>query len=58
MPNNGYLQESPYVQPNQAPNYASNNANSIVQKPNDPYYNQMLEKHKRDLVVMFKETFA
>jgi hypothetical protein len=29
-----------------------------MQKPIDPYYNQMLEKHKRDLVVMFKETFG
>ena len=33
------------------------NSNSIVQKPNDPYFNQMLEKHKKDLALMFKETF-
>jgi hypothetical protein len=46
MPNNDYLQQSPYIQLNQAPNHALNNANSVIQKPNDPYYNQMLEEHK------------
>ena len=35
-----------------------NNSNFVAQKPNDPYYNQILEKHKRDLAIMFKETFG
>ena len=35
-----------------------NNSNFVAQKPNDPYYNQMLEKYKRDLTIMFKETFT
>ena len=34
------------------------NSNFIVQKPIDPYFNQMLEKHKKDLALMFKETFG
>ena len=58
VPNNGYLQQSSYTQPNHAPHHTPNNSNSVTQKPNDPYYNQMLEKYKRDLTIMFKETFT
>ena len=55
---NGYLQQSLYTQPNHALDHAPNNTNSGMQKPNDPYFNEMLEKHYRDLAIMFKETFC
>ena len=29
-----------------------------MQKPNDSYFNQILEKHKKDLAIMFKESFG
>ena len=58
VPNNGYLQQSQYIQPNHAPQDTPNNSNFVAQKPNDPYYNQILGKHKRDLAIMFKETFG
>ena len=52
------MQQTPSTQPNHAPQHTLNNSSSIVQKPNDTYFNQILEKHKRDLAVMFKETFG
>ena len=38
--------------------YVPNSSNTNVQRPNDFYFNQILEKHKKDLAVMFKETFG
>ena len=35
-----------------------NSSNTNVQRSNDSYFNQILEKHKKDLAVMFKETFG
>jgi hypothetical protein len=29
-----------------------------MQKSNDPYYDQQLQKYKRDLAIMFKEIFS
>ena len=57
MPNNGYSQQTPYKQPNHAPQIP-NNSSTNVQRPNHCYFNQILEKHKKDLVVMFKESFG
>ena len=57
MPNNGHLQQIPYIQPNHIP-HVPNSSNTNVQRPNDSYFNQILEKHKKDLAVMFKETFG
>ena len=57
MPNNGYLQQTPYTQPNHAPQMP-NSSSANVQRPNNSYFNQILEKHKKDLAVMFKETFG
>jgi hypothetical protein len=57
MPNNGYLQQTPYTQPNHAPQML-NNSSANVQRPNDSYFNQILEKHKKDLAIMFKEFFG
>jgi len=57
MPNNGHLQQIPYTQPNHE-THAPNNSSVNLQKPNDSYFNQILEKHKKDLAVMFKETFG
>jgi len=56
MPNNGYLQQTPYTQPNHAPQMP-NNSSTNVQRPNDSYFNQILEKYKKDLAIMFKESF-
>ena len=56
MPNNGYSQQTPYTQSNHAPQMP-NNSSTNVQRPNDSYFNQILEKHKKDLAVMFKESF-
>ena len=53
MPNHGYSQQTPYTQPNHAPQMP-NNSSTNVQRPNDSYFNQILEKHKKDLAVMFK----
>ena len=57
MPNHGYSQQTPYTQPNHVPQMP-NNSSTNVQRPNDSYFNQILEKHKKDLVVMFKESFG
>ena len=57
MPNNGHLQQISYTQPNLPP-HAPNNSSVNMQKPNDSYFNQILEKHKKDLAIMFKETFG
>ena len=38
MPNNGYLQQTQYTQPNHAP-HVPNNSSANVQKPNDSYFN-------------------
>ena len=57
VPNNGHLQQIPYTQPNHAP-HALNNSSINMQKPNDSYFSQILEKHKKDLAIMFKETFG
>ena len=57
MPNNGHLQQIPYIQSNHIP-HVPNSSNTNVQRPNDSYFNQILEKHKKDLAVMFKETFG
>ena len=35
-----------------------NNSSTNVQRPNDSYFNKILEKHKKDLAIMFKETFG
>jgi len=35
-----------------------NNSSTNIQRPNDSYFNQILEKHKKDLAIMFKETFG
>ena len=29
-----------------------------MQKPNDSYFNQIFEKHKKDLIIMFEENFG
>ena len=55
MPNNGYSQQTPYTRPNHAPQMP-NNSSTNVQRPND--FNQILEKYKKDLAVMFKECFG
>ena len=55
MPNYGYSQQTPYTQPNHAPQMP-NSSSANVQRPND--FNQILEKHKKDLTVMFKESFG
>ena len=34
------------------------NSSVNVQKPNDSYFNQIFEKHKKDLTIMFKENFG
>jgi len=57
VPNNGYFQQIPYTQPNHAP-HAPNNSSANMQKQNDSYFNQILEKHKKDLAIMFKQTFS
>jgi len=57
MPNNGYLQQTPYTQPNHSPQMP-NNSSTNVQMPNNSYFNQILEKHKKDLAIMFKEFFG
>ena len=57
VPNNGHMQRLPHTYPNHAP-HAPNNSNANMQKPNDSYFNQILEKHKKDLAIMFKETFG
>ena len=57
MTNNGHLQQIPYTQPNHIP-HLPNSSNTNVQRPNDSYFNQILEKHKKDLADMFKETFG
>src|SRR6185503_14345553 len=57
MPNNGHLLQIPYIQPNHIP-HVPNSSNTNVQRPNDSYFNQILEKHKKDLDVIFKETFG
>jgi hypothetical protein len=44
VPSSGYLQQPPYGQPNHAPHHMSNTSNSNTQKPNDPYYKEMLQK--------------
>ena len=56
-PNNGYLQQSLYTQPNHALQMP-NNSITNVQRPNDSYFTQILEKHKKDLAIMFKGTFG
>jgi len=38
VPNSGYLQQTPYAQPNHAPQMP-NNSNTNVQRPNDSYFN-------------------
>ena len=59
VPNNGYLQQSPYAQPNHVTHHMPNNSNSNMQKPNDdPCYKEICEKHKRDSAIIFKETFG
>ena len=35
-----------------------NSSSANVQRPNDAYFNQILEKHKKDLAVVFKESFG
>ena len=57
VPNNGHMQQIPYTHPNHAP-HALNNSSINMQKPNDSYFNQILEKHKKILAIMFKETFG
>jgi len=57
MPNHGYSQQTPYTQPNHAPQMP-NSSSANVQRPNNSYFNQILEKHKKDLAVMFKESFG
>ena len=57
VPNNGHMQRIPYTQTNHAP-HMPNNSSVNVQKPNDSYFNQILEKHKKDLTIMFKENFG
>ena len=57
VPNNDYLQQTLYTQLNHAP-HTLNNSGANVQRPNDSYFNQILEKYKRDLAIMFKETFG
>jgi len=57
VPNNGHLQQISYTQPNHAP-HMPNNSRANMQKTNDSYFNQILEKHKKDLAIMFKETFG
>ena len=57
MPNHGYSQQTPYTQPNHAPQMP-NSSSANVQRPNDSYFNQILEKYKKDLAVMFKESFG
>ena len=56
-PNNGYLQQTPYTQPNHSPQMP-NNSSTNVQMANDSYFNQILEKHKKDLAIMFKKSFG
>ena len=57
VPNNGHMQRLPHTYPNHAL-YMPNNSSVNMQKPNDSYFNQILEKHKKDLAIMFKETFG
>ena len=42
VPNNDYLQQTLYTQPNHAP-HTLNNFSANVQRPNDSYFNQILE---------------
>ena len=35
-----------------------NNSSANVQKPNNSYFNQILEKHKKDLAIVFSENFG
>ena len=56
MPNNG-LHQTLYAQPNHAPQMP-NNSSTNVQRSNDSYFNQILEKHKKDLAVIFKASFG
>jgi len=51
------MQQIPYTHPNHAP-HMPNNSSVNMQKPNESYFNQILEKHKKDLAIMFKENFG
>jgi len=57
VPNNGHMQRVPHTYPNHTP-HVPNNSSVNMQKPNNSYFNQILEKHKKDLAIMFKETFG
>ena len=57
MPNNGNMQRLPHTYPNHAP-YMPNNSSVNMQKPNDSYFNQIPEKHKKDLAICLKKLSA
>ena len=57
VPNNGNIQRLPHTYPNHAP-YMPNNSSVNMQKPNDSYFNQIPEKHKKDLAICLKKLSA